>query len=178
MSSPDRGSLAVTDSNDIKWMQEALALARQAEQENEVPVGAVVVRDNVILGRGWNHPIGACDPTAHAEVVALRQAASREHNYRLSGAVLYVTIEPCAMCLGAIVQARVSKVVFAAREPKAGVLISHPQLLQADIFNHQVCWQEGVCKAEAIELMQTFFQTRRDAKKQLKQLQVKPGLEG
>lgn len=168
----------MTESDDIRWMQEALTLARQAKQENEVPVGAVLVRDNQILGRGWNHPIGACDPTAHAEVVALRQAAEQERNYRIPGAVLYVTIEPCAMCLGAIVQARVSRVVFAAREPKAGVLASHPQLLQADIFNHQVGWNEGVCEAEAAELMQSFFQARREAKKQLKENAEKGGLQG
>lgn len=166
----------MTDSDDIKWMQEALTLARRAKQENEVPVGAVLVRDNHILGRGWNHPIGACDPTAHAEVVALRQAAERERNYRMPGAVLYVTIEPCAMCLGAIVQARIGRVVFAAREPKAGVLASHPQLLHADIFNHRVSWKEGVCEVEAAELMQVFFQTRREAKKQLKENLEKGGL--
>ena len=158
----------MNDSDDIRWMREALTLAQRAKQENEVPVGAVVVRDNHILGRGWNHPIGACDPSAHAEVVALRQAAERERNYRLPGAALYVTIEPCAMCLGAIVQARIATVIFAAREPKAGVLVSHPQLLQADIFNHQLYWREGVCETDAAELMQSFFQARREAKKQLK----------
>lgn len=159
----------MTDRDDIRWMQEALTLARRAQQENEVPVGAVVVRDKHILGRGWNQPIGACDPTAHAEVVALRQAAERERNYRLPGAALYVTIEPCAMCLGAIVQARIARVIFAAKEPKAGVLVSNPQLLQADIFNHRVGWEEGVCEADAAELMQAFFQARREAKKQLKE---------
>ena len=166
----------MTDSDDIRWMQEALTLARRAKQENEVPVGAVVVRDNRILGGGWNHPIGACDPTAHAEVLALRQAAGREGNYRLPGAELYVTIEPCAMCLGAIVQARIDRVIFAAREPKAGVLASHPQLLQANIFNHRVCWKEGVCEAESAELMQAFFHARREAKKQLRENTEKGGL--
>ncbi len=158
----------MTADDDVKWMREALTLARQAQLENEVPVGAVVVCDDRIIGRGWNHPIGACDPTAHAEVVALRQAAGKERNYRLPGATLYATIEPCAMCLGAIVQARISRVVFAAREPKAGMLASHPQLLEAGVFNHQVVWEGGVCETEAAELMQAFFQARREAKKQLK----------
>lgn len=158
----------MTDSQDEKWMREALALARKAGDENEVPVGAVIVRDDQVLGRGWNCPIGACDPTAHAEIVALRQAAEKERNYRLPGAVLYVTIEPCAMCLGAIIHARVDKVVFAAREPKAGVLVSHPHLVGAAFFNHALRWEGGVCEVEATALIQAFFQARREAKKRLR----------
>lgn len=154
--------------NDFVWMRRALALAEEAAAHNEVPVGAVVVRNNVVIGEGWNQPIESCDPSGHAEIVALRKAAKQENNYRLPDSTLYVTIEPCTMCLGTIVHARVGRVVFGAREPKAGVLISNPALVNSGFFNHHFCWEGGVCEAECTELMTTFFVERRKKKKMLK----------
>ncbi|WP_416456005.1 tRNA adenosine(34) deaminase TadA [Saccharophagus degradans] len=156
--------------SDEHWMREALKLAELAAAEHEVPVGAVVVRDNKILGSGFNTPISGCDPTAHAEITALRQAAKNEHNYRLPDATLYVTIEPCTMCLGAIMHARVARVVYGATEPKAGVIYSNPVWQQGGFFNHQVEWCGGVLANEATALIQQFFKQRREAKKQLKRL--------
>src|SRR5690554_7555087 len=131
-----------------RWMQRALALARQGEALGEVPVGAVIVRAGEIIGEGFNQPISSNDPTAHAEIVALRDAARRAGNYRLPGSVLYVSIEPCVMCCGALVHARVEQVVFGAREPKAGAVCSHLGLLEAESFNHRVAWEEGVLADE------------------------------
>lgn len=142
-------------------MAEALRLAAAAAALGEVPVGAVVVRDGVIVGRGFNRPITAVDPTAHAEVVALRQAASYTGNYRLTGCDLYVTIEPCAMCAGALVHARIRRLVFGAREPRAGAVASTAQVLDLPGLNHRVDVVEGVCAVEAQRLMQEFFRTRR-----------------
>ena len=147
--------------DDEYWMHRALELARAAEAAGEVPVGAVLVRDGEVLGEGWNAPIGRCDPTAHAEIVALRAAASALSNYRLSGSTLYVTIEPCAMCAGALVHARVARVVFAAREPRAGAVASQLRLLDGDFLNHRVEWCEGVCADEAATLMRNFFRRKR-----------------
>lgn len=148
---------------DEYWMRRALALARQGAAAGEVPVGAVVVRDGVAIGEGWNAPIGHHDPSAHAEIVALRAAAQAVENYRLVGSTLYVTIEPCAMCAGALLHARVARLVFAAREPRAGVVVSNMRLLDAPFFNHRVCWIEGVCAAQASRLMREFFRSRREA---------------
>lgn len=143
------------------WMQKALALADRAGQHEEVPVGALVVRDGEILGEGWNQVIAAADPTAHAEVVALRAAAQRVGNYRLPGATLFVTLEPCTMCAGAMVHARIAQLVFAAAEPKAGVACSRCQLLDEPWFNHRVSWQGGVLAQASSERLQAFFQARR-----------------
>lgn len=154
--------------NDVMWMQRALVLAEEAGAHNEVPVGAILVSNNRLLGEGWNRSIERCDPSGHAEIVALRKAARQERNYRLPDSTLYVTIEPCTMCLGAIVHARVSRVVFGAREPKAGVLISNPGLINSGFFNHQFCWEGGVCETESAELMKAFFAERRKKKKILK----------
>ena len=148
---------------DEYWMRRALALARQGAAAGEVPVGAVVVRDGVAIGEGWNAPIGHHDPSAHAEIVALRAAAQAVENYRLVGSTLYVTIELCAMCAGALMHARVARLVFAAREPRAGVVVSNAGLLDAAFFNHRIAWSEGVCADEAARLMQDFFRSRRDA---------------
>ena len=153
---------------DIIWMQHAITLAKKAASENEVPVGAVLVRDGVVIGEGWNRPSGCCDPTAHAEIQALRNSASNEKNYRLPNTTLYVTIEPCTMCLGALIHSRVSRVVFGALEPKAGVLQSNPVLLEAEFFNHIFTWEGGVCEVECAEIMRGFFSRRRDYKKALK----------
>ena len=142
-------------------MRRALELAALAAQREEVPVGAVVVRDGELLGEGFNQVITAADPSAHAEIVALRDAAARVGNYRLPGAVLYVTLEPCTMCAGALVHARIAELVFAAREPRAGVVCSTCQLLDEPWYNHKVSWQEGVLATESAALLQAFFRARR-----------------
>jgi tRNA(adenine34) deaminase len=146
---------------DEVWMRRALALARQAAALGEVPVGAVVVRDGEVVGEGWNQPIAARDPSAHAEIVALRAAAQRLGNYRLPGTTLYVTLEPCAMCAGAIVHARVATVVYAAPDPKSGAAGSVFQLLQARALNHRAELRAGVLAAESGALLQEFFRQRR-----------------
>jgi tRNA(adenine34) deaminase len=152
------------------YMQEALQLAQAAAQAGEVPVGAVVVLEGEVIGRGANAPIGLCDPSAHAEILALRDAAARTGNYRLPGSCLYVTIEPCAMCFGAMVHARVAQVVFGAPEPKAGVVSAQGQWINGSWFNHRVVVEGGVCEAEASALMQAFFAQRRAHKKALRRL--------
>ena len=141
-------------------MAKALALADAASAVGEVPVGALVVLDGEIIGQGFNQPITRCDPTAHAEIVALRQAAQAQSNYRLPRAVLYVTIEPCLMCVGAMVHARVARVVFGAREPKAGALISHPKVDDLSI-NHRFEIVGGVLSDVCGERMSQFFSKRR-----------------
>jgi tRNA(adenine34) deaminase len=143
------------------WMRRALALADRAAEEGEVPVGAVVVRDGTLLGEGWNQVISAGDPTGHAEIVALRDAAAVVGNYRLTGTVLYVTLEPCTMCAGAMVHARVEQLVFGAREPRAGVICSTCSLLEEPWFNHRVSWRGGVLAEESGNRLQAFFQARR-----------------
>ena len=144
------------------FMQQALALARRAEAEGEVPVGAVVVRDGEVIGEGWNRPIGLQDPTAHAEVMALRDAARRVGNYRLPGSQLYVTLEPCPMCAGAVVHARVARVVFGASDPRSGAAGSVFDLLPSDRrFNHYTEVAGGVLAAESAELLRQFFRARR-----------------
>lgn len=147
------------------WMHKALALADRAAIEGEVPVGAVVVRNGEILGQGWNQVIGSKDPTAHAEVVALRAAAAAAGNYRLPGALLYVTLEPCTMCAGALVHARISQLIFATREPKAGVVESCCSMLNEPWFNHKVEWSEGVLAEQSRERLQRFFAQRRKSKR-------------
>ena len=142
-------------------MRRALALADRAAADGEVPVGAVVVRAGELLGEGWNCVIGSHDPTAHAEIEALRDAARREGNYRLPGATLYVTLEPCSMCAGALVHARIELLVFAAREPRAGVVCSQCSLLDSPWYNHRVLWQAGVLAEESSARLQAFFRARR-----------------
>lgn len=151
----------MSDSQHEHWMRRALELAALAAQREEVPVGAVVVRDGELLGEGFNQVITAADPSAHAEIVALRDAAARVGNYRLPGATLYVTLEPCTMCAGALVHARIAELVFAAREPRAGVVCSTCQLLDEPWYNHKVSWQEGVLATESAALLQAFFRARR-----------------
>lgn len=142
-------------------MSRALGLARQAAALDEVPVGALVVAGDKIIGEGWNCPISDCDPSAHAEILALRVGAKNQHNYRLPGTTIYVTLEPCVMCLGAIIHARVERLVFAAYEPRAGAVCSHLQLLDHAHFNHRVEWLGGVMQDESSELLKNFFQARR-----------------
>ena len=144
-----------------KWMQVALGLAAKAAQQDEVPVGAVVVRDNQIVGRGFNQPIGRHDPTAHAEIMALRDAASALGNYRLPGCTLVVTVEPCTMCAGALVHARIEQLIFGAREPRAGAVCSSAQVLENQGLNHKVTVVEGVLEKECKALMSAFFKERR-----------------
>lgn len=150
---------------DEHFMREALVEAGKAYALGEVPVGAVLVVNGEIVGRGYNQPITALDATAHAEVMALRDACKRVGNYRLVDAVLYVTVEPCTMCAGSLVHARVQRLVYGATEPKAGVIDSQAQLLQAPFLNHQVAVSGGVLAQECRALMQQFFAERRSAQK-------------
>ena len=145
------------EQNDQYWMQIALDLARQAEAEGEVPVGAIVVRDGEVLGEGWNRPILTHDPTAHAEIIALRSAAARVNNYRLTGATLYVTLEPCMMCAGAMIHARVERLVFAANDTKRGAC----DLFELSSLNHRVEVISGICADECGQYLQQFFRHRR-----------------
>lgn len=143
-------------------MRRALELARSAEVEGEVPVGALVVVDGAIVGEGWNRPIGSCDPTAHAEIVALRAAGRQLDNYRLPGSTLYVTLEPCPMCASAIVHARVARVVYGARDPRAGAAGSVFDLLPSDArFNHRTACEGGVLAEECGAVLRAFFRARR-----------------
>ena len=142
-------------------MREALAEAQWAGGAGEVPVGAVVVLDGQIVGRGGNQPIGASDPTAHAEIVALRDAARRIGNYRLPGATLYVTVEPCLMCVGAMIHARIDTLVFATSEPKSGAVESTQRAHEHPALNHRLTVVSGVLAGECRALMQEFFKDRR-----------------
>ena len=154
-----------TQSGDDGYMQRALELAAVAADNQEVPVGAVLVRNGEIIGEGSNAQIGSHDPTAHAEIVALRAAASAEANYRLPGSTLYVTLEPCSMCCGALVHARVAQLVFAAMEPRAGAVVSTRQLLDEPDFNHRVRWRQSEAHAaDSAAMLQAFFRARRQAR--------------
>lgn len=150
-----------TTATDEHWMHCALKLAQQAQAEGEVPVGALVVLDNQIIGEGWNQPIGLSDPSAHAEIAALRATARRQNNYRLPGATLYVTLEPCVMCVGAIIQARIARVVYGANDPKTGAAGSMFDLLGSGKFNHHVAVTSNVLAAQCGEMLRSFFQSRR-----------------
>lgn len=147
---------------DLRWMAHALELARRAEAEGEVPVGAVLVAGgDTILGEGWNRPIGAHDPTAHAEIIALRAAAQALRNYRLVDTALYVTLEPCVMCAGAIIHARVGRVVYGAVDPKSGAAGSVFDVLGTDRLNHRVQVSAGLMADECSTLLTDFFRRRR-----------------
>ncbi|MCU7816316.1 MAG: tRNA adenosine(34) deaminase TadA [Candidatus Thiodiazotropha sp. (ex Rostrolucina anterorostrata)] len=151
---------------DRQFMQHALLLAERAESQGEVPVGAVVVLHDQIIGEGWNQPITLQDPTAHAEIMALRDAASNRGNYRLPETTLYVTLEPCPMCAGAIVHARVARVVYAASDPKGGAAGSVFKLLPTDErFNHRVVVDGGVLQAASTALLRDFFRRKRTEQK-------------
>ena len=155
---PARASPALDDEY---WMREALAEARRANEAGEVPIGAIVVRDGELLGRGYNRPIGAGDPTAHAELEALRAAARQANNYRLPGSVLYVTVEPCLMCAGALIHARVERLVFGTLEPKTGAVVSADRVLEGPAVNHHVDVTGGVLAQDCARLLTTFFAMRR-----------------
>lgn len=147
--------------DDQDWMRRALTLAQQAAALGEVPVGAVIVKDGELLAEGWNQTITARDPSAHAEIVALRAAAQRLGNHRLPGAAMYVTLEPCAMCAGAVVQARIQRLAYAAADPAAGAAGSVFNVLQCEQLNHRVELSNGVLHREAAGLLRGFFQERR-----------------
>ncbi|MFZ5592900.1 MAG: tRNA adenosine(34) deaminase TadA [Pseudomonadota bacterium] len=150
---------------DLKWMRHALTLAARAAEEGEVPVGAVLVKDDQIVGEGWNRPIAGCDPTAHAEIAALRQAATRLGNYRLLDTTLYVTLEPCVMCAGAIIHARVARVVFGARDPKTGAAGSVFDTLLSDRHNHRIICESGLLLEPCGAILRGFFAARRKAQR-------------
>jgi len=151
----------VEQSEHLQWMQQAYRLARLAAEQGEVPVGAVIVKDDRIIAKGWNQPLQHSDPTAHAEIVAMRQAAQQLGNYRLLDCTLYATLEPCVMCVGALVHARLAQVVFAALDPKAGAVCSQLRLLEQPLFNHRVSWKSGVMAEECGHLLKQFFKERR-----------------
>lgn len=147
--------------SDEAFMREALELAADAAHAGEVPVGAVVVKEGRVIGRGYNRPISSCDPTAHAEIVALRDAAAREKNYRLVDCDLYVTLEPCAMCVGAMVHARIARVVYGTKDPKTGACGSIVDLPALATFNHHGRYEGGVLAQECGEVLRRFFAERR-----------------
>ena len=147
--------------NDAGWMAKALELARKAEQAGEVPVGAVLVKDNQLIAEGWNQPITSFDATSHAEIMAMRAAGKKLKNYRLIDTTLYVTLEPCSMCVGAMIHARVTKVVYGAAEPRTGALGGAFNLLEANQHNHVFDIESGVLAEESKALLQNFFRSRR-----------------
>jgi len=151
----------MTHSRDEKFMREALHLAREAGRLGEVPVGAVVVVGDEIVGRAFNRPIGLNDPTAHAEMLALREAARSRNNYRLNEAELFVTLEPCVMCAGALVQARIRRLVFGGRDLRFGGVRSKFRLADSDLLNHRLEIEEGVLAADCVALLERFFHSRR-----------------
>lgn len=147
------------------WMEHAIQLAQTAANEQEVPVGAVLVINDQLIAEGWNKSIQACDPTAHAEVVALRAAGSILNNYRLIDATLYVTLEPCVMCVGALVHARINRVVYGAYDPKSGAVKSAFQLSESHGFNHRIQYQGGLMAECCGHLLSHFFKMKRSATK-------------
>ena len=146
---------------DIKWMERALELARKAEQAGEVPVGAVLVKDDQLIAEGWNQPILSHDATSHAEIMAMREAGIKLNNYRLIDTTMYVTLEPCSMCVGAMIHARVAKVVYGVPEPRTGALGGAFNLLEANQHNHVFEVQSGLMADESKAMLQNFFQSRR-----------------
>ncbi|CAI0703362.1 tRNA-specific adenosine deaminase [Serratia liquefaciens] len=161
----------MTEYNDEYWMRQALRLALRAQEEGEVPVGALLVLDNQVIGEGWNRPIGRHDPTAHAEIMALRQGGSVLQNYRLLNATLYVTLEPCVMCAGAMVHSRIRRLVYGAADVKTGAAGSLVDILRHPGMNHQVEILSGVLAEECAVTLSNFFRMRREQQKALKQAQ-------
>ncbi len=152
----------VINSFDEVWMRHAIRLAQRAEEHGEVPVGAVLVAADRCIAEGWNRPIESHDPTAHAEIEVLRRAGRELENYRLTGTTLYVTLEPCVMCMGAIVHARVERLVFGAFDPKRGAVCHALNLTDAEFLNHRVDWSGGVLEERCAELLTEFFRGRRN----------------
>jgi len=153
--------MGISSTTDEAWMRHAIRLAQRAEQQGEVPVGAIVVRDNRCIAEGWNIPITSHDPTAHAEVVAMRGAGVHIQNYRLNDATLYVTLEPCVMCIGAMSHARIKRLVFGAYDPKRGAVCNALSLTDAPFLNHRISWDGGVLETECSEMLRDFFKARR-----------------
>lgn len=147
--------------DDERFMREAISLAQYAAASGEVPIGAVVVHDGVIIGRGHNSPVATNDPTAHAEILAIREASRSLGNYRLEGTTLYVTLEPCAMCAGALVNARIGRLVFGSRDLRFGGVRSKFRIADSELLSHRVEVSEGVCGVACLELLQAFFRARR-----------------
>lgn len=147
--------------DDVLWMQHAIHLAKTAEKNAEVPVGAVLILNNEMIGEAWNSPIGHCDPSAHAEILALRAGAKKTNNYRLVDSTLFVTLEPCLMCVGALVHARVKRVVFGAHDPKAGAVTSVFKLSESTQFNHRIIYEGGLLAESCGKLLSDFFRARR-----------------
>jgi len=147
--------------DDTHWMQYALHLAERAQTENEVPIGAVLVQDNQVLGEGWNQSIQNNDPSAHAEMIAIRAAAQHCQNYRLPNTTLYVTLEPCPMCAGLLVNARIARLVFATSDPRAGAVISVLRILDTPTLNHRVAYESGVLAEPCSRVLKAFFKDRR-----------------
>lgn len=146
---------------DEHYLHQALLLAKKAESEGEVPVGAVMVLNDAVIAEGWNQPIQSQDPTAHAEIIALRKAAQHIGNYRLNNATLYVTLEPCVMCVGAMIHARIARLVFGAMDPKSGAVKSAFQLLTDTHHNHLISWEGGVSETACSAILKAFFKQRR-----------------
>ncbi len=151
----------MTLKNDEYYMQQALLLAKRAEKAGEVPVGALIVHNNEIIAQGWNQPIQLHDPSAHAEMMAIRQAAQKLGNYRLNQCTLYVTLEPCSMCVGVMIHARIARLVFGAFDPKTGAVKSVFRTLDDPRHNHSIAWEGGVLADESSALLKAFFQARR-----------------
>ena len=142
-------------------MREALVQAKKALKKGEVPIGAVVVLGDEIIGRGYNQPVTTKDPTAHAEIIALKEASNRLENYRLKEAIIYTTLEPCLMCAGALVHARIKKIIFAAQDTKSGVVVNNGGLIQSEFLNHKVSFEGGILEKEASKLLINFFLEKR-----------------
>jgi tRNA(adenine34) deaminase len=157
----DSADTPISITQDTAWMRLAIEQAHQAESLGEVPVGAVLVIDGALIAAAFNAPISGCDPSAHAEIAVLRKAAELRKNYRLPFSTLYVTIEPCTMCMGAMIHSRVQRVVFGAREPRAGAVVSQLQLAGQSFYNHQIEVTEGVLADECGALVSTFFRAKR-----------------
>ena len=157
----DSADTPVSIAQDTAWMRLAIEQAHQAESLGEVPVGAVLVIDGALIAAAFNAPISGCDPSAHAEIAVLRKAAELRKNYRLPFSTLYVTIEPCTMCMGAMIHSRVQRVVFGAREPRAGAVVSQLQLAGQPFYNHQIEVTQGVLADECGALVSTFFRAKR-----------------
>ncbi|WP_092364070.1 tRNA adenosine(34) deaminase TadA [Phytopseudomonas seleniipraecipitans] len=156
-----RAPLIIDRSQDQRFMREALELAAEGAARGEVPVGAVLVQDGEVIGRGFNCPISTSDPSAHAEMVAIRAASQAVSNYRLPGSTLYVTLEPCAMCAGLIVHSRVQRIVFGTSEPRAGMAVSRGQFFDQAFLNHRVLVEGGVLAEECGAMLKAFFKARR-----------------
>ena len=157
----DSADTPISIAQDTAWMRLAIEQAHQAESLGEVPVGAVLVIDGALIAAAFNAPISGCDPSAHAEIAVLRKAAELRKNYRLPFSTLYVTIEPCTMCMGAMIHSRVQRVVFGAREPRAGAVVSQLQLAGQSFYNHQIEVTEGVLADDCGALVSTFFRAKR-----------------